>query len=65
MDSINKKREFIIKFLYFLIILGIIVFIFKYALPILSPFIFAFLIFFKYGGGISVENAVRLMKKTL
>jgi len=44
LDSINKKREFIIKFLYFLIILGIIVFIFKYALPILSPFIFAFLI---------------------
>lgn len=44
MDNINKKKEFIIKFIYFLIILGIIFFIFKYALPLLSPFIFAFLI---------------------
>ncbi len=44
MSTIEKKKEFIIKFLYLLIILAIIVFIFKYSLPVLFPFIFAFLI---------------------
>lgn len=42
MDNIDKQRIFIIKFLYFILILGIIVFIFKYALPVLFPFIVAF-----------------------
>lgn len=44
MDIINKQKIFIIKFLYFILILGIIFFIFKYALPVLFPFIIAFLI---------------------
>lgn len=42
MDNINKQKIFIIKFLYFILILGIIFFIFKYALPVLFPFIVAF-----------------------
>ena len=42
MDNINKQKIFIIKFLYFILILGIIFFIFKYALPVLFPFLVAF-----------------------
>ena len=42
-NNIEKQKIFIIKFLYFIIILGILFFIFKYALPVLTPFIFAFL----------------------
>lgn len=59
MDSILKKREFIIKFLYFLIILGIIFFVFKYALPVLFPFLFAFLI------SIILKRPVDFISKTL
>ena len=42
MDNINKQKIFIIKFLYFILILGIIFSIFKYALPVLFPFLVAF-----------------------
>ena len=42
MDNINKQKIFIIKFLYFILILGIIFFIFKYALAVLFPFLVAF-----------------------
>lgn len=41
-NDINKQKEFIIKFLYFILILGILYFIFKYALPVLFPFLVAF-----------------------
>ena len=44
MDNINKQKIFIIKFLYFILILGIIFSIFKYALPVLFPFLVAFTI---------------------
>ena len=42
MNNINKQKIFIIKFLYFILILGIIFSIFKYALPVLFPFLVAF-----------------------
>ena len=41
-NDINKQKEFIIKFLYSILILGIHYFIFKYALPVLFPFLVAF-----------------------
>ncbi len=44
MDNVNKQKTFVIKFLYFTLILGIIFFILKYALPVFFPFIIAFLI---------------------
>ena len=44
MDNVNKQKVFITKFLFFILILGIVVFIFKYAVPVLFPFIVAFAI---------------------
>lgn len=41
-SDINKQKQFIIKFLYFILILGILYFTFKYALPVLFPFLVAF-----------------------
>lgn len=44
MDNVNKQKIFITKFLFFILILGIVFFIFKYAVPVLFPFIVAFAI---------------------
>lgn len=43
-NNINKQKVFLIKFLYFVVILGIMFFTFKYALPVLFPFLLAFFI---------------------
>lgn len=44
MNNVNKQKVFIIKFLFFILILGIAFFVFKYAIPALFPFIVAFAI---------------------
>lgn len=41
-NNIKKQKVFLIKFLYFILILGIIFFVVKYALPVLFPFLLAF-----------------------
>ncbi len=40
--GIEQKRDFIIKFVYYLIIIGVAVAIFKYGLPLVMPFVLAF-----------------------
>lgn len=42
--KLEKRRQFIINFLYFAIILGIVIVLARYALGILTPFLIAFLI---------------------
>ena len=42
--KIEKRRQFIINFLYFAIILGIVIVLARYALGVLMPFFVAFLI---------------------
>lgn len=44
--QVEKMRAFIIKFLYYCIILGLVYVAFKYAVPVLMPFLVAFLIAF-------------------
>ena len=41
---VEKRRAFIVNFIYFLIIAAIVILIFKYAVPLLSPFVIALLI---------------------
>lgn len=59
MESVYKQKIFIIKFLYFVLILGIIFFIFKYALSALFPFIAAFTI------SIILKNPIDFISKKL
>ena len=40
----EKRRQFIINFLYFAIILGIVILLARYALGVLMPFLIAFLV---------------------
>ena len=42
--KLEKRRQFIINFLYFAIILGIVILIARYALGVLMPFLIAFLV---------------------
>ena len=45
-QRVEKMRAFIIKFVYYCILLGIVFVAFKYAFPVLSPFLLAFLLAF-------------------
>lgn len=44
--NVEKMRAFIIKFIFYCIIIGIVFFVFKYAMPLLMPFLLAFLFAF-------------------
>ena len=49
----EKRRAFIIHFLYFIIILSVSFAVIKYALPMLSPFVIAFLIAYGLKGPVT------------
>lgn len=59
MENIDKQKIFIVRFIYFILICGIIFFTFKYAFPVLSPFLVAFAI------SIILKNPIDFISKYL